>query len=70
MAATLDWLQARGDVPAVNPRRGKLSGVVVTPDRTSIAVLWGVATLAVLVAAAIVTVVFGDQIGGFIYANF
>lgn len=66
----LDWLQARGEAPAVNPRRGKLPGVVVTADRTAIAVAWGVGTLLVLVAATIVTMVFGDQIGGFIYANF
>lgn len=68
--ARLDWLQSLGEVPAVNPRRGKLPGVVATPDRTVVAALWGLATLAVLVAASIVTVVFGDRIGGFIYANF
>lgn len=54
----------------MNTRRGKLPGVVLTPDRPWIAVAWGLATLAVLIAAAIVTIVFGDSIGGFIYANF
>lgn len=70
MGRLLDRLQGLGDVPIVNPRRGKLPGIALTPDRPLAALAWGLATFAVLVAAAIVTVVFGDSIGGFIYANF
>lgn len=57
-------------MPVVNPRRGKLARVEVTPDHRWVALGWGVLTFVVLVAAAVVTVTFGDSIGGFIYATF
>ncbi len=66
----LDALQALGATPVVNPRRGRLPGVEPTPDRVRSALAWGVFALVVLLAATVVTVVFGDHLGGFIYANF
>lgn len=62
--------QSLGEAPTVNPRRGKLPGVAITPDRTWVALGWGLATLVVLVCATLVTVLYGDKVGGFIYANF
>ncbi len=70
LARLLDALQAAGTEPVVNPRRGKLPGVVVTRDRPAVVVAWGVFAFVAFVLATAVGIAFADRLGGFIYAAF
>ena len=69
----LDWLQAYGEPPSVNPARmkkGALPTLPVPHDSVLDAVRWGLLTILALLAILLV-VVFGPETGGgFIYEQF
>lgn len=68
MTRVLDRLQALGDEPVVNPRRGKLPAVVVTSAGEWDALAWALITLVVVTVATVVSLNVAGA--GFIYAGF
>ena len=73
ISTVLDWLQAYGDTPMVNPTRMR-EGILPPldmPRRTALhALWWAFLTMAALITILLV-VMFGPQTGGgFIYEQF
>lgn len=73
ISTVLDWLQAYGEPPAVNPARvknGSLPPLPVPQDRGLDSLKWGLLTLVMLVAILLVAVLGPETGGGFIYEQF
>ena len=73
ISTVLDWLQARGEIPAVNPSRVR-EGIlppIDAPPRTGLhALWWALLTLGVLLMILLVVMFGPDTGGGFIYEQF
>ena len=72
ISTVLDWLQAYGETPTVNPARmrdGILPPLDIPPHGMAHALLWALLTLLALLIILLV-VMFGPETGGFIYEQF
>ena len=73
ISTVIDWLQAYGEPPAVNPARmkgGSLPPLLVPQVSALQALRWSLLTL-VLLLAILLVVIFGPETGGgFIYEQF
>lgn len=73
ISTVLDWLQAYGEPPAVNPARvkdGALPTLPVPQGSALNSLRWGLLTLVMLLAILLVAIFGPEAGGGFIYEQF